>query len=236
VTSPQRGADRRQSVQSVEVGFGLFIALADVPEGASLSVLAGRAGMPAAKAHRYLKSLIATGLAEQDPGTGRYGLGPAALRVGVAALARIGVARAAARPLAALRDATGQTCFLAVPGEAGPTVVVIEAGAGSVIVNIRLGSTLPEHSASGQVQRAWADPPPPALAAVRAAGLAAVEGTVLPGVSALAAPVLDHRGTLVGVMTLLGPSGTFPLTPSGREGTALREAAQAASREMGHAA
>jgi DNA-binding IclR family transcriptional regulator len=228
--------DRRQTVQSAEVGFRVFLALAEAGEGGSLAAIAARAGMPGAKAHRYLRSLIATGLAEQDPDTGRYALGPAALRVGVAALGRASVVRAAAAHLAALREETGQTCFLAVPAEAGPTVVLIEAPVQAVTVNIRLGSALPaELSASGRALRAFSGAPDAEAEAIRAAGCASVRGTVLPGVDAVAAPVLDHRGLVAGIVTLLGPTGAFDPAPEGRVAEAVRRAARAASVALGRA-
>ncbi len=227
--------DRRQRVQSAEVGFRVFLALAEAGGGESLAAIAARAGMPGAKAHRYLRSLIATGLAEQDRATGRYALGPAALRVGVAALGRVSVVGAAAPHLAALRQETGQTCFLAVPAEAGPTVVLIESPIQAVTVNIRLGSALPaDRSATGRLLRAWSGAADAEAAGIRAMGCAAVRGTVLPGVDAVAAPVLDHRGEVAGAVTLLGPTGAFDPAPDGAVAAAVRRAAADASAALGH--
>jgi hypothetical protein len=54
-----------------------------------LKDLAAAAGMSAAKAHRYLVSFQRLGLVTQDPRSTRYDLGPAALQLGLAALARL---------------------------------------------------------------------------------------------------------------------------------------------------
>lgn len=226
---------RRGRVRSVEVGARVFLALADAPEGGdALAAVAARAGMPGAKAHRYLKSLVATGLAARDAATGRYALGPEALRVGVAALGRVSVVRAAAAPLAALRDETGQTCLLAVPAEAGPTVVLLEVPVRAVTVGARLGGVLPpDRSASGLALRAAAGEPGAAMDAIRQAGCAAISGAVLPGVDALASAVRDHTGAARAAVALLGPSGGFDADPSGPVAEAVRRAAAAVSRALG---
>ena len=48
--------------------------------------LAREAGMVPAKAHPYLVSFGKLGLVEQEPTTGRYGLGPLALQLGLISL------------------------------------------------------------------------------------------------------------------------------------------------------
>ena len=82
-TAPR--ADRR-GIQSVEVGGTLLQALVRHGGPMMLKDLAADAGMPAAKAHPYLVSFGKLGLIEQDPASGRYGLGPFALQMGLTAL------------------------------------------------------------------------------------------------------------------------------------------------------
>ena len=229
--------DRRRSVQSVEVGFRIFIALAEAEAGWSLGALATRLDMAPAKAHRYLQSLITTGLARQDAASGRYQLGAEALRVGLAALSRLNIAEAASAPLAALREALNQTCFLAVPASAGATVVRIEQPHLAITVNIRLGSVLASRrSATGRAVLAFGpvEPDDPVLAEARRQGVVGALGTLIPGMDAIAAPVRDHTGTLAGVLTVLGPHGGFDPDPAGEAAGALRRAAATVSRALGH--
>jgi DNA-binding IclR family transcriptional regulator len=54
-----------------------------------LKDIAAAADMPPSKAHRYLVSLIRSGLVEQDPLTSRYNLGPFALNIGLVAIDRL---------------------------------------------------------------------------------------------------------------------------------------------------
>lgn len=104
----------RQGIQSVETAGRVLRALADAREPLMLRDLAARAGMPAAKAHRYLVSLARLGLVEQQPASGRYGLGQFALEIGLAALAGLDPVTVAARWLEGLARETGETVAIAV--------------------------------------------------------------------------------------------------------------------------
>src|ERR1700712_5152624 len=110
-----------QKVQSGEIVTEILKALAQLTPSTSLSKLAEHVGMPAAKVHRYLQALIASGFAEQDPVNTHYALGREALIVGLAALGRLDVLKVALPHLETLRDALNETCFLAVWGNKGPT-------------------------------------------------------------------------------------------------------------------
>ena len=67
---PERGG-----VNAVEVAGALLRALADTAGPSRLADLARATGMPSAKAHRYMVSLIRAGLIEQDPASSRYDRG-----------------------------------------------------------------------------------------------------------------------------------------------------------------
>ena len=136
-------SSRRQKVQSAEVGTDILKGLADLAPATSLSKLAEHLEMPASKVHRYLQALIASGFAEQDEATNHYGLGPAALYVGMAALGRLDVVKVSVPRLATLRDAVNETCFLAVWGNHGPAVVHVEQAVRAVTLVTQVGSVLP---------------------------------------------------------------------------------------------
>jgi DNA-binding IclR family transcriptional regulator len=72
------------------------------------------------------------------------------------------------------------------------------------------------------------------LTAVRRHGLGRAEGAVITGVSALSAPVFDHRGAMVLAITAIGPSAAFDARWGGAVATALREAARSVSARLGH--
>ena len=146
----------KQKVRSAEVGTDILKALAELSPATSLSRLAEHVQMPASKVHRYLQALIASGFAEQNTATNHYGLGREALRVGLAALGSMDVLKVAALPLAELRDDLNETCFLAVWGNQGATVVHIEPAVRAVTVVTQLGSVFTDlaNSPSPQAYRA----------------------------------------------------------------------------------
>ena len=74
------------------------------------------------------------------------------------------------------------------------------------------------------------------LVEVRRHGLGRSEGAVVAGVSALSAPVFDHRGAMVLALTAIGPSAAFDARWTGRVAALLREAAQTVSARLGHEA
>ncbi|HEX6978233.1 MAG TPA: IclR family transcriptional regulator [Alphaproteobacteria bacterium] len=250
----------RQGIQSVEFGAQLLRALAEAPAALGLKEVAGRAGMSASKAHRYLVSLIRVGLVQQDAMTGRYDLGTLALTVGLAALGRLDPVKVGRWAAAAFRTRVDETVLIAVWGNRGPTVVGWEESSKPVTVNVRVGSVIPLlSSATGRVFLAHAPAehtralveaeladlrarrpddldalaPDRLVAEVRRYGLGRVDGDLLPGISALAAPIFDHAGRLSLVLTALGHHGVFDSRWDGVVATTLKEIAAAASRRLG---
>lgn len=250
-----------QGIQSVEVGHALLAVLADAPGALMLRDLAGTAGMSAAKAHRYLASFQRLGLVTQDPATSRYDLGPAALRLGLAALARLDAVKLARASAARLCAAIGHTTAVAVWGNAGPTIVHWEESRQPVVASLRLGDVMPLlRSATGRCFAAWLPRERTgalierelaalpgrqrgALAsaagfaawqqAVRARGAGVVEGDLLPGISALCHPVFDADGHLALGLVSLGPSAVFDVAAGSAIDRATGEAARALSRDLG---
>ncbi|MFI4932747.1 MAG: IclR family transcriptional regulator, partial [Burkholderiales bacterium] len=72
------------------------------------------------------------------------------------------------------------------------------------------------------------------LAEVRRHGLGRSEGAVVAGVSALSAPVFDHRGVMVLALTAIGPSAAFDARWTGHVASVLRNAARTVSARLGH--
>lgn len=232
---------RRRGVQSLEVAMGVLKALAQAARPLMLKELSERAGMPPAKAHRYLVSFIEAGMVRQDPDSGRYSLGEFALTVGLVALQSLDIVRDTAGVLQDLRDDLDETVFLAVWGNRGPTIVRWEESVRPIAVNVRVGSVLPvATSASGRVFAAFQKDvgeygiEPGLLEEIRATGIATQRNALMQGIGAVSAPVFDHRGGLIGAITVLGADTGFDATPDGRVARACRRAAEDASRRMGY--
>jgi len=262
-SSVERPRERRQRVQAAETGMAVLKALARLGGRASLTALSAEAGEPPAKVHRYLASLGEGGLVSQDAASLQYFLGPEAIRIGVAAMRQADPIRAAEPALVRLRESLEVTCFVAVMGNMGPTIVRFEEPGLPVTVNVRVGSVLPllwsatgraflgylderavlamaeaELAAASSERRAQLDAHAPIAAlreAVRAAGCAAVRDTNLRGISAVAVPLRDHTGRVCAVLTALGATGGFDAAADGAVAQGLRREAQAVSTQLGWA-
>jgi DNA-binding IclR family transcriptional regulator len=218
------GNARRRGIQSIEIGMGILEALGASGGASSLSGLAQAVGMPAPQVHRYLQSLIASGMAQQDAASGRYDLGSAALRLGLIALARTDAFKIVDRVIDAFVERTGQTVQISALGPMGPTIVRLYNGRPSLLTTLHVGAVLPlSTSATGRVflafipgsetvdlinaEQQYAPAESPSIdqirAAVRAAGKAVETGTVIPGLHATAFPIFDLQGRAILVATAL---------------------------------
>ncbi|MCB1396517.1 MAG: IclR family transcriptional regulator [Rhodobacter sp.] len=233
-------------IQSLDAALRLLKVLAEAGGAASLSDLARRCEMPPPKVHRYLASFLNAGIVEQAGRSGKYDLGPEALRLGLAAIARHDFVNRAADSLTDLAAQTGMSVLLSVWGNEGATVIRWERAEVPTVTSMGLGTTMPLlHSATGRAFLAWAPPaaitgrieaelqrarampgllpditPDTASVAalrerIRGAGLATADGSFIPGLVALAAPVLDWQGEAQCVVTLIGtlPAALAPQSP-----------------------
>jgi DNA-binding IclR family transcriptional regulator len=228
------GNSGRRGIQSVEIGMRVLGAVAGMTGPSSLSSIAQSVAISSSQTHRYLSSLMAAGMVTQEGKSGLYDLASGAIRIGLAALSRIDAFAIADDVMRQLVMETRRTGFVAVWGDAGPTIVRWYPGSPPMMTPLTIGSNLPLlRSATGRVFFAFGerveidrqvrligtnDPagiPTDAEAVrerIRKVGYAGVEGDLIPGLRAIAAPVLDLQGNLVMVASLLAGVG-FP--PSG---------------------
>lgn len=262
IDEPAPPRERRQRVQAAETCLAVLKALATLGGRASLTAIAGAVAESPAKVHRYLASLMAEGLVEQDRGGTQYALAAEAMRVGLAAMRQSDPIRLAEPALLHLREALQVTSFVAVMGNLGPTIVRFEEPGLPVTVNVRMGSVLSLlWSATGRVflasqddarvralaeaeladapgeLRAQLDPADPIgrlRREVLTQGCATVRDTNLKGISAVSAPLLDHAGRPCAALTALGATGGFDAAPDGAIAQAVRREAEAASVLLGY--
>ena len=71
------------------------------------------------------------------------------------------------------------------------------------------------------------------LAQIRADGIDTALSRPVPGIDTLAAPVLDHTGSICLVLALMGPSGSFDSELAGEPAQTLRAATMRLSRRFG---
>jgi DNA-binding IclR family transcriptional regulator len=222
------GADRDGSVKSVMAALdGLDCFADDVELG--VSDIARRLGVAKSTAHRLLTSLRSRGLAERNPETGQYRLGVHLFELGQLAQERMRLRQAAMPLLEELRQASGCTVQLAIPGGADVLYVERLETLRGMALMANSGRRLPAHAtASGKAIAAYhpelaqrrrvagfpaltnatirsAADFDRALALVRRRGVATNLGEARPGICSVAAPVLDASGTAISAISLLAP-------------------------------
>ncbi len=224
-------AAARRGIQSVETGMRVLAALAAGGGAQALTAIGGRAGLSPSQTHRYLQSLVGAGMAVQDA-SARYDLGPLAIAIGIAALARLDVFARADAAMLQFTGETGRTALLCVWGEAGAVVVRWFPGRPALHGSIGIGSILPLlHSAAGHVFLAYlgetetADAVAQARsedhtvlrldladlrARVRAHRHAVGLPSVSPGLRQIAAPVFNLQGRLSMVAATLASDAFAP--------------------------
>ncbi len=264
ITPVVRPRERRQRVQAAETGMAVLKGLRRLGGRASITLLAEHVGESPAKVHRYLASLVEEGLVAQDTATQQYYLGLETILLGLAAMRQADPIRLAELSLIRLRESLGVTCFIAVMGNMGPTIVRFEEPGLPVTVNVRIGSVLSMlWSATGRAflsllddarvrelaeaelavapadLRAQLDPDDPIgqlRQSVRQAHCASVRDTNLKGISAVSAPLYDHTGRPCAVLSALGATGGFDASPEGPIAQAVRREADVVSALLGYQA
>src|SRR5690606_16498126 len=130
---------RESGIKSIVVGAGLLHALASAPGPVSLTHIAREARMPTSKVRRYMVSLLQAGLVAQDPASRLYELGPAALQLGLAAVARFDINKRADPVLQKLARHIDETVGLMVWTPRGPTLTRLIVSNHPIALTMRVG-------------------------------------------------------------------------------------------------
>jgi DNA-binding IclR family transcriptional regulator len=229
--------------------------LASQPDPVPLDRITRACALPRSTAYHLLGAMIEEGFVVHLPDEHRYGLGVAAFEVGSGFSRQEPLQRISRRLLAELVDRTGRTAHLAVLHGRDVLYVVEERAPGRPPLVTDVGVRLPAHlTASGrailsalpapQVRALYPEPGafvdrtgvgPRTLSELRAVlsqcrqrGFAIEEGEVTPGLSSVAAPVLDHNGHPVA-----GLAVTFSEGDPARIADDVRRAATQLTRRLG---
>ncbi len=250
-----------RGVQSIETGGAILRALARAGGPLKLRDLAETLDMVAAQLHPYLVSFRNINMVEQTE-TGQYQLGPFALHLGLTRLRNQNAYRETIRRVPELAEELGLMVTISVWGLHGPTIVYLQESEARIHSNVAVGGTfMVTMTATGKafaaylpakmtepLVRAELDGQAPSLyaipgvseetfrsevAMVQKQGYSVTRDAPIPGVSAVAAPVFDHTGTVQLVVTVIGPSNFIDLSEDGACVARLMAFTGALSRDLG---
>ena len=246
-------------VQSLEIGIGVLKVLVESGSALMLKEIAAAADMPASKAHRYLVSLVRSGLVQQDGENSKYDLGPLAIPLGLAAVDRLDRVKLGLNSISALRDLTNETTALSVWGEFGPVMVRWERPHRPITVNVVTGNTVSLLATStGRLFAAWMpaevirphlmrelrlgrssefktlDQVESHLQEVRTKGYSFVrDSDYASRVLGLAAPVFNFKNNITMAISIVGVEGISDLGPDSLALTELKRVTSALSKRLG---
>jgi DNA-binding IclR family transcriptional regulator len=241
-------------IQSVDRSIRILLAL----QGArrmNLSDLAAQLGLPNSTVHGILRTLAHHGMVEQEPGSVRYMLGPAVLRLSSVYLDSLEFRSRTLKWAEELARRSGHAVRAGVLLLGDVVIVYHEPRPDGSRQMPEVGFVIPAHaSALGKALLAYRpDDAAPLftrplrsmtgetvvdaptlrehLSAVHRTGVAAEHDEAVLGESSLAAPVFDATGTAVGAVAVVLQSSEWPPDDTLRDD--LRETARNISRELG---
>jgi IclR family KDG regulon transcriptional repressor len=252
--------DRDGALSSVRNAARLLRAFSPTDRDLGVSELAARLALPKSSVHRLLTALVAEGLIERIPASGRYRLGIRLYELGAMVSSHLDLHDAVGPPLDDLRSRTGETVHVSIL-DAGE-VVYVERRESLHTLRIfrRIGHRNHAHcTSSGKVLLAWLPPeerrrvyamhglPPHTrhtitdpdlleeeLARVRDRGYAENINESELGASSVAAPIRDVAGSVVAAISVAVPSARFSRDAMRRFASEVVNAAERASAHLGY--
>lgn len=234
-------------------------ALSQADTGLRLTDVSQRTQLSKPTAYRMLQTLMQCELVEQDPATLTYRLGPKIVEYGLRQLQRLELRTVALPHMRRLREETRETITLSiVVGYERQYIEQLESPL-EVRQTIEVGRRVPLHAGgSGKAILAFFPPErvdeyfktvplepltphtiadPAQLRAeldrVRERGYSYSTQERQSGAAAVAAPLFNHTGDVIGCLSVSGPYGRFTTENIHKYGPLVRAAAEAISRQMG---
>jgi len=223
----------------------------------SLAELCDELGLARTTVHRLLSALESEDLVARDPLTGAYQLGPAVIALGSQALLDNDLRRVVQPELEALAAETGETATLEIL--AGDQILILSEVKGRHLVTIapEAGTMWPIHTTStgkailaalpADHRRELLHPPlhrftPSTITGVRALlkevenvverGYSTAIGEIESGAAAVAAALLDAKGSPLGAISLGGPVTRLTDERMAEMGAVLQSRAALLSRRL----
>lgn len=235
----------------------VIFAVAESPEpDVGVSELARTLGYSKTVVHRVVRTLVSTGFFDVDERTRRYRLGPGAVSVGLAALARMEVPRIAQPHMERLVAHTGETATLSARYGDQRMYLAQVLSPQEIRMAVPLGQLFPLHiGGSSKAILAWLEADELAgyldrltgtvsvtsreeledqLRRIRRRGYAVSRGERQVDAGSVAAPVFDASGRVYGALSICGPVARISDDKIPDYGTQVSLAAAAVSTGLGH--
>ncbi len=244
------------TVAAVQEALAILMHVAQCP-GLGATELAKRSGNTKMRTFRLLSTLEQSGFVQRSKDSAIYGLGHMALLLGVAAKEQVTLVRAAEPHLEALSRRFNEGVQLSVRDGNQVVCVAKVDSTHDVRIHTEVGRRRPLHAgASGKVLLAFAPAElrsavlddelerytPTTIVSkakltkelnnIRASGIATSHGEIVPDAVAMAAPVHDPYGSVVGALGMSMPSSRAPADLA-KYAQAVRAAADSLSAELG---
>ena len=251
----------QRGIRSLETAGAILRVMAEATGPMKLRDLAESVDVAPAQLHPYLVSLRAMRMVEQTD-TGLYGLGPFALEVGLSRLRAQDAYHEAFLRVSALAEDLRMMVALSVWGLHGVTIVHVRESIARIHANVRAGggfgltntatgrlfaAYLPEAVTAPQMERELRERASSelrfafdregfgaALDHIRAQGYEITIDLPIPGISAVTAPIFDYTGEMKLSVTVIGPTETIDLRPSGPVVQATLNFTQSLSADLGY--
>jgi DNA-binding IclR family transcriptional regulator len=254
--SPARGDE----LHSVAMAFRILEYLAEQRGGVGVTALAQALDTTKSRVHRHLRTLVSTGYVVQSPESEKYRVGNRLVTLGRAVAENFDLAAIARDEMRVLRDTVGQSVVISRAETAGAVVLATLPGQEAIEIAVKPGSLMAPHcTAQGKLGLAHAEPAVrervllsrldlrtphtitsptvlrQELARVLARGWAVAPGESMLGVNALAAPIFEGGGRMVGAIAILGSIQFVEAEPSLAQVHHVRRAAARISGLLGYA-
>ena len=196
--------------------------------GTRLRDIAAATGLAPSTVATLLQSMVALGHVDKVASSGGYRLGRRLLQLGRIVEKQVDLLELGRQGIVRLCQTTSETVNLLIPS--ATAMVVAESLKGDVILKTSTlkGAGLPlKGTASGKCFEAFSGRGDSAAAEVRRLGYAIQgEDEFQPGVIAVAVPILDRDGRILGTLSIHGPAHRFTLRRAARLGGLLKQEAR----------
>jgi IclR family acetate operon transcriptional repressor len=255
---PRNTSDSAGTIQALDRALDILDLLA-ANRGLTLSEVAEKMDQSPSTVHRVLHTLAARGIAESDPATQTWSIGPATFRLGSAFMRRSGIVERARPVLRALMEHTGETANLGIlngdavlfvsqaethetiraffpPGTRSPLHC---SGIGKALLAYGRPETVKALLANADFKRftdktlTTAAELQDDIARTRARGFSFDDEERTRGMRCIAAPVFDLTGEAVAGISVSGPSHRIGQEHVKTLGAAVAAAAQDLSQALG---